>query len=408
MSGNKLVLLLDIDGVLLEAHGYRLACIDTINHLIAQMGQPELYIDRGITDAFETAGIRAEWDMVPLTIAAFTNWYIEQSGQVPSAETFPPRCDAVRLDDRDAFLEMLRGMVDEFGRCMNPAVLGIEGIYAAYRSGKGKGLEKLQETPYFERFFVDTLDPWKSPFLAELENRLLGRDVYEEFYGMAAPVDCGSYLAEKDIPLISDHYRQLLPEISKQAAVYPVVMTYRPTRMPAFAGEKGSAYFVNTPEGECALKLFGWDDGKMKIIGLGSLCYEEEKLGLRREFYSKPHPFHAIASILYALSGNEEEALDMAALLCAEEPSPQNNPAQKNLNADETLTAAVFEDSDLGIQSVENAVELLRKWGMSVEPVLCGIRTIPEKDALLEKTGAKLYANVNDAFDDVLKTYLDL
>ena len=91
MSGNKLVLLLDIDGVLLEAHGYRLACIDTINHLIAQMGQPELYIDRGITDAFETVGIRAEWDMVPLTIAAFTNWYIEQSGQIPLGRRFGRR-----------------------------------------------------------------------------------------------------------------------------------------------------------------------------------------------------------------------------------------------------------------------------------------------------------------------------
>ena len=63
MVDSPLFMLLDIDGVLLEAHGYRDACIDTINDLLLQMGQPGLSVDRALTDAFEARGIGAEWDM---------------------------------------------------------------------------------------------------------------------------------------------------------------------------------------------------------------------------------------------------------------------------------------------------------------------------------------------------------
>ena len=48
MKDGKLFLVLDIDGVLLEAQGYRLACMDTINDFLAQMGQPGLSVDREV------------------------------------------------------------------------------------------------------------------------------------------------------------------------------------------------------------------------------------------------------------------------------------------------------------------------------------------------------------------------
>ena len=68
--------------------------------------------------------------------------------------------------------------------------------------------------------------------------RLLGSETFAEFYGMAAPLECDSYLAVKDRLLVSDHYRKLLPELYPRA--YPVVMTYRPTRLRLVTGTCGS------------------------------------------------------------------------------------------------------------------------------------------------------------------------
>ena len=405
MGADKLILLLDIDGVLLESHGYRLACIDTINHMISAMGQPGLSIDRSVTDAFESAGIRAEWDMIPLALAAFSEWCLSCNCVISSEKNFPPVFGGRELSDRESFLEMMREQAWAFGRCLDPALPVMEGIYAAFMNGSGKGLDRLRETAMFQSFFTDTLDPGRRPFFAELENRLLGKEVFEEFFGLRAPVDCGSYLAEKDVPLIDAPHKELLTKISGNAPVYPVVMTYRPTRMPAAPERNRNLYYVNTPEGECAMALLGWDGGRMKMIGSGSLCYEEDRQRLRREYYTKPHPFHGISSVLYALCGDQLKALDLAARLCGEDPVPGNNPAGEILKRDEPIRIAVFEDSATGIQCADNAAAVLRKWGIDAEVIRCGIRTIPEKDVLLAECDAVLFNNINEALDAVLEKY---
>ena len=404
MKDGKLFLILDIDGVLLEAQGYRLACMDTINDFLSQMGQPGLSVDRVITDRFEASGINAEWDMVPLALAAFVNFYCSVTGEV-LPDVFPPRCEKAVFPDNEAFKQMLLGQISEFSKRLAPDETGISAIYRAYREADGRGLEALWRQPFRDRFFVDTLDPWKCPFFAGLMNRLLGSAAFRDFYGMEAPFDCESYLETKDRPLISASNRSLLPELSAKE-IYPVVMTYRPTKYPAKAGNKGKHYFVNDPEGECALRLLGWTDDRVRMVGTGSLCYIEEKYSLRREAYVKPHAFHALASVMTAVCEDEIEALEIAHRLCVCDPDNQESPAAGFFLSGERLSLAVFEDSVSGMQSVRNAAEVLRAWGYDASAILCGIRTTDEKNRLLADTGAVLYDSFNDALADVIREHL--
>ena len=401
MSDSRLFLLLDIDGVLLEAHGYRLAAVDTVNDMLRLMGQPGLTVDRSLTDAFEANGISAEWDMVPLTLAAFVSWYIERSGSVPRMGEELPDCGAVPMTDAEGFRRMLADRVREYASLLDPALNVIDAVREAFEAGRCAGLQPLRDAGLGGRFFRDTLDPWKCPFFRELMCRIIGSERFAEFYGMPAPVVCEAYLETKDRPILSETWRKLLPELSGKR-VWPAVLTYRPTLLPVWDGNKNGLYYVNTPDGECALRLLGWADGRIPMVGSGSLCYIEDKYGLRREYYVKPHPFHALAAVLSTVCADPLEALELARILCETDPADGNTSAERVLPKGEKLRIAVFEDSVSGIECTKNAADVLRKWGYETEILLCGIRTTAEKNQRLTRAGAVLYDDVNAAFCKVL------
>ena len=400
MNHRKLFLILDIDGVLLEAEGYRAACVDTINHFIHLMGQKNLSITRETIDGFESSGIACEWDMVPLSLAAFVNWYCQKTGEIFSNSNFPPKCDKPLNCYNNEFRAMLLEKIREYASFLNDAETPINAIYHEYLRKNGEGLDVLWKQPFCDRFFVDTLNPWTSPFFAELMTRLLGKSSFESFYGIAAPLNCESYLETKDHLLISEYYRKLLPNLV-EINIYPAVMTYRPSLLPE-KGNKESSYFVNTPEAECALRLLEWEDGKIPMIGGGSICYIEEEYNLRREHYVKPHPFHALASVLIAICKDEIQSLELARQLCEFDPGTQENPIKDLLSQEDHIELAVFEDSVSGIESIRNAVEILKKWKYDAKAICCGISSTDAKVAKLKKAGVMVYNNVNTAFDSVI------
>ncbi|MBQ4513045.1 MAG: hypothetical protein II969_08625 [Anaerolineaceae bacterium] len=400
MNQRKLLLILDIDGVLLEAEGYRAACVDTINHFIQLMGQENLSITREIADVFEVSRIACEWDMVPLSLAAFVNWYCEKTGEFFTDNSFPPKCEKPLNCDNVEFRAMLLDKIREYASFLNDSETTINSVYHGYQRKSGEGMDALWEQPFRDRFFVDTLNPWKSPFFAELMTRLLGKSTFENFYGIPAPLDCESYLETKDHLLISEYYRKLLPNLSDRS-IYPAVMTYRPSLLPE-KGNKKSSYFVNTPEAECALHLLGWSEGKVPMIGGGSICYIEEKYNLRREHYVKPHPFHALASALIAICKDDIQSLELARQLCEFDPETQENPIKDLLSQEDHIELAVFEDSISGIESVRNAAKILKKWKYNAEVVCCGIKTTDAKNEKLKNNGVMVYNNVNTAFDSII------
>ena len=402
MGIEKNFLVLDIDGVLLEAYGYRLACIDTVNDFLKQMGQPSLSIDRTTPDIFEASGVTAEWDMIPLILAAFVNWYYLLFPSDPPCAEFPAVLGSGKINDNAAFHKMLAEKAQDYQKMLNPNETPVNAVWHYLSANEGKGLEKLWELPIRDRFFINTLDPRKCQFFAQLMNRLLGTAGFAAFYGLTPPVTCESYLETKDQMLISEYYRDLLQNIAGKA-YYPAVMTYRPTLLPSADGNISSKYFVNTPEGECALRLLGWSGGKVPMIGAGSLCYIEEKYDLRREYYVKPHPFHALAAMMAGICRDEILALETARKLCELDPKTNASPVDMWIKPDESIKIMVFEDSVSGINSVKNAAEIMRKWGYNAEAVLFGIRSTGMKNDQLKNAGAGLFDNINEALDTVFK-----
>ena len=104
---------------------------------------------------------------------------------------------------------------------------------------------------------------------------------------------------------------------------------------------------------------------------------------------------------MISLCRDEINSLEAARALCELNPGKDELPVSQWINVGESIKIVVFEDSVSGIKSVKNAKEILNKWGIHAEPVLCGIRSTEAKDALLKEAGANLYKNINSALDAV-------
>ena len=399
MNEEKQFLLLDIDGVLLDSNGYRLAYQDAASRFIHQFGQPDVDVESDVWEAYLAEGITAEWDMVPLTLLSFLDMYCSETGETPSMDCFTGACNSIRYTDRKEFTERLLSYIPKFGKLIVPNTLVFAGIRDALVNGSD-ALPSLRGTEVLKTMLTDTLNPHTCPFFACLMTNLLGSATFRSFYGIEPPFEMVSLLETADKKLISEANRELLPTLPAKG-IYPVVMTYRPTLLPRTEGDgnQSSAYFVNTPEGECALRLLGWDDGRVPIIGAGSLCWIEEKYQLPREAYVKPHPMHALSAMLYPLCGSETESLELARALCGDEPHADINRVYELLPKSTPVRLSVFEDSVSGIGSCIRAAEVLRKHGYSVRTDLNGIKTTPKKNERLLEIGAKLYENFNEAFD---------
>lgn len=399
MNEEKQFLLLDIDGVLLESNGYRLACLTAATHFLHRFGQPNIAVETAVWEAYEACGITAEWDMVPLILLSFLDMYYTDTGETPSTECFNGGCSTICYNNQKEFTERLLGYIPKFRKMVIPNAAVFSGIHDALLCGSD-ALPKLRGTELLKEMLTDTLNPHSCPFFAYLMTLLLGSETFRSFYGIEPPIDTPSLLETADRKLISEENRVLLPTLPAKG-IYPVIMTYRPTLLPKTecGGNKTSAYFVNTPEGECALRLLGWDDGRMPVIGAGSLCWIEEKYQLARETYVKPHPMHALSAMLYPLCGSETEALELARALCGDEPHTDIRRVFELLPKSSPVRLSVFEDSVTGIGSCINAAEVLRKHGYSVRTDLNGIKTTPKKNERLLEIGAELYDNFNEAFD---------
>ena len=67
---SQTVFLFDIDGVLVEPHGYRLATQAVLKHFTGRMGIDEQYPGDEMMDYFDSRNIISEWDVSGLCMAA--------------------------------------------------------------------------------------------------------------------------------------------------------------------------------------------------------------------------------------------------------------------------------------------------------------------------------------------------
>jgi hypothetical protein len=390
-------LLLDIDGVLLEPHGYRKSYRDTVNLFLASFGFPELQVDDSIAELFEYYGIPAEWDMVPLTLAAFLSWYVENSPIPKQFQTLNDLKNLAPIDADTGFIDQLRLFIPKVAACINGAGVPAAAVYKNCKTAKEEScLPAVWDQPVLADLLGNSINVNRSLPFRVLETFVLGTEEFEKHFGITTDQGILSNLELADIPILSKEFQE---RISAESGVvyYSAVMTARPNLLPVEI-EKPELLVSSLPEAELAMTLFGWDEGRMKICGAGTLHYYEQRFGYPQESRLKPSAMHALWAMIESATGSFQTAFDLLSKWDLEQPV--ENPFAGVFPPEIPIEIAVFEDSASGVRSAAAAADVLRAYGYQVKLDKYGIITTDGKRRLLEAQDAKIFPNVNEALTD--------
>ncbi len=374
-------LLLDVDGVLVHAIGYRAALQATINYFAARMGLPEMAPDEDEIALFEACGISNEWDSGAMCLSAL----------LASALTAHPHLRRDTVDEtlaaigqagialeRPDFITLARAVSERRADGLHPS--------AIYLSMLGEQLSP-DSLPLFSAMLNDVYDI-NTPTTQVFQTHTLGSARFAEAYGRPAPLESPSYLIEHDVPLLSDAMRARLLDWHAQPGHGAVVFTARPTLPPADLPERTT--HGEAPEGELAMELLGLD-GKLILIGQGRINWLARQYGRSGSAYVKPSPVQALAAIGAAATGEESAALCAAAELV--ERGALTGPLAALREG--STRVIVFEDTINGVRATRQAVDRLRAAGLDATCEAVGVSPHPDKRAALAEVADHVVDDVN-------------
>jgi hypothetical protein len=337
----KKVILLDIDGVLVQHGGYRAALHATLNHFANLMGLSHFDFPEEQLAELEKRGIFSEWDMVPLLLAALWNDILSHRPNL----NLPADLSSAAI---------------EIGRNINgisPRELAIPDF--EYITGQYPAEAALQHGcfPFIPmdlriKILSRSRNVNFSQTMRLFQHYSLGSRAFSETYKLPAEVETESFLLTYDRSNINDAIRDRLI----QPNIHLAGLTARPSAPPR---EVHDSRFGYAPEAEIALKLVGLAD--IPLIAFGKLEYLAAQRGLDAGALIKPSPVHALAATAAAFTGNEWASLQSAGDWYQ---TGKLNGVFANLPREFELF--VVEDTLGGIKSTQAAVEILRKNGFNV------------------------------------------
>ncbi len=331
------ILLLDADGVMVQPAGYREALRATVNYFV----DSPLPLEEESLAELEKRQITSEWDMAPLLIAAYWNDVLsrqpmpELPGDVNSAARYIKR---QRNVDAPAHVS-----VPEFH--LQP------GKYPARSAYESDCFPNLVD-PLRMDLLTGSRSVQKSPTTRILQHFTLGSEHFQETYNLPAEVDTDSLLLRFDRTPITDEVRAKLRQPGNQL----VGFTNRPSGPPREMGHIMDGY---APEAEFALELAGLQD--IPMISHGRLKYLASLHGLDAATLEKPSPFHALAAVLAAWTGEE-----LMALQAANHWYETNSLNGKFVRLPRAFELIVVVDTLGGIRSVRAASEIFQASGFDV------------------------------------------
>ena len=354
--------LFDVDGVLVQPKGYKLALRDTINRFARQYGFSPVNVSMEEIALFEACGLTNEWDSAAMCVGAML--VAQQLGS-----TLRPDFAGIAREIKNR----------------NPDELPVAPIsHAVLCEQHGRDNHEL-DTLFNDIFDVNT------PTTRVQQVHTLGHERFLQTYGMVAPFESESYLLVHDTPLLSTENREYLLQWREADNHGFTIYTARPSKAPT---DDGLGY---APEAELARELLGFDDTVPLIAG-GRVQWLARQHGKGAGDYIKPSPVQALAGIGAAFGNEELPALHAAAALV------ENNALIAPFDAlvKHPLRIYVFEDSTGGIQAVRGAVELLQEHRAQVEFVPIGISDEQSKQQALKTVTAQVFDNINIALGSIL------
>lgn len=329
------IILLDIDGVLVQPHGYRAALRATVQHFIGS----DLEIAEDVILDLEKRGIISEWDMVPLIIASFWNSILIQQPM----QNLPNNIYAAARE-----IQHQRRVE---GSIKVPAFDNFSGQYptqTAYEAGLFSSVPEILR----KNLLTETRDVHKSHTMRTLQHFTLGSEHFSETYNIPAEIETESFLLKYDRSNLDENIRAVL--LGRENKL--IAFTARPSRPPREVTDPHLGY---APEAELALELVGLKE--IPLIAFGKLDYIAAQHGLDPATLIKPSPFQALAGILAAWTGDELSALKAA---FGWHDTGELNEAFNDLP--KSFELIVVEDTMGGVRSALATSEILNSAGFDV------------------------------------------
>lgn len=337
------IILLDIDGVLVQPAGYRAALRATVNYFIGS--QFEVHEDL-LTD-LEKRGISSEWDMAPLIIASYWTEALSRQPMQNLPEDVSLAAQEIQAQLKNDAPAVLS--IPEFN-----LVNGQYPSESAFHAGHFKSIP----VELRKNLLNVTRSIHSSHTMRIFQHYTLGSEHFEKTYQLPAQIKTESFLLTHDRSNINDEIRSKLLQPNHHLAAF----TARPSGPPCEIAESMIGY---APEAELALELVGLD---IPLIAFGKLEYLASRHELDPATLIKPSPFQALAATLAAWTREEWPALQ------ATNDWRENNVLPGAFNKlPKEFELIVVEDTMGGIRSVRSAGEILQKAGSDVHVHAVGL-----------------------------------
>jgi len=367
------IFLFDMDGVLLESHGYYFALQETIRSIGKTLGFRDATITIEDISTFEAGGINNEWDEAAICTALLLEiaWKIDPKQDLPEIPA-PVSSPAISIipDFKCLALEL-----------SSPELINIHPLSRAKdRFLSSNHLSNAQQI-IIKKLIAEARNPSQSITHRIFQELVLGSSEFSHAYGMPARLNCESYLCKYDAPNLSRSESENLENYIYSTGKSAVIVTSRPCKNPDI--------LFSTPEAEMGADLVGFKN--IPIVGWGGITWLAEQCKVDPQTIVKPSAIHALAALRVALGDDQKKALVGSAKLV---DAKDGADAWKQLDG---AQVSIYEDTPGGITSLQEAQKILAEHSIILETRYYGIASNPIKREALRAVGANLYPSISQA-----------
>lgn len=366
------LLLFDVDGVLIEPHGYHYALQATLQKLGRMCGIPDCNLTEEDIAAFESNGVSTEWDSSAISLAYLLTqvWRIAPDFRLPDRLAADPPPFHLPAPDFRTLTTALAGI-------RNQGWTSLE--RGAHLLVENDSLNPDQRT-YLREIFAHARCESGINYLL-FQELVAGSAAFARLYHLPPAFNAESYLMLYDKPLLLPGDASALKAWYRQPGRGAALFTARPGDAPL-----STASALEAERGAELLALDG-----IPIASQGKIAWMSQQLNLPEQSLIKPAPAHVLMALLLAAGVPLEETVQPVKAFLMESEAPSV------LGRLRGAQVCIFEDTSTGICSLQSAVQRLTRMGIDLQVKDVGISTHPAKKAALQDTGAQVFADIHSA-----------
>jgi len=372
------IFLFDMDGVLLEPHGYHMALQKSLSMIGEALGYRAVSLTLENIVDFEAAGLASEWDSSAIctTLLLVNLWAEYPLRTLPFTLPLPthPQHNIASPDFPSFISALFRAQTQE----IPPLELAERQLLLSAGSRTDEQNQTIQHILRTARQIKNSLTH------RVFQELVLGSKLFGETYGLQPSLAAESTLTEYDRPMLSIHQTQRLVQWLQDTGSRAVIFTSRPSRPPAG--------HLCVPEAEIGAQ--GVELEMLPVLGQGGLSWLSAQRRRKPQAFLKPSPVHALAALRVALGEPLEDALEAAAALALDDQADHLWGALRGARV------YVFEDTVPGLESVRAAQDILNQFDVPLNISLFGVTDNETKRKDLEAAGARLTPLLSSALED--------